>query len=123
MHHYIGWSCSSLTHSFSYCLFYSVTHESRMHFDSLYTNGIQIFISLVVQNVESHHLCNHTCTYGNDVCLIPPSFLPVLPPLPHFPLQNPKFLHSALTNPHYVSASTYQRKHSSFGFGGLAYFT
>ena len=34
----------------------------RMHFDSLYTNGVKLFISLVVHNVDSQHSCKHTCT-------------------------------------------------------------
>ena len=70
----------------------------RLHFDSLYTNGIHLFVSMVVHDVDSHHSCNHICTLGNDVCLIPPSFIPP-PLLPLIPICNLQFLHSSLT-PH-----------------------
>ena len=50
----------------------------RLHFDLLYTNGFQVFVSMAVHDVDSHHSCNHACTQGNDVCLIPPFFIPPL---------------------------------------------
>ena len=52
----------------------------RLHFDSLHTNGVQLFISMVVHNVDSHHSCNHTYPQGNSVCLSLLSFLPPPPP-------------------------------------------
>ena len=35
---------------------------SYLHFDSLYTNGVQIFVSIVVHDIVSYHSCNRTCT-------------------------------------------------------------
>uniref|UniRef100_A0A8C9PDI5 Gelsolin-like domain-containing protein n=1 Tax=Spermophilus dauricus TaxID=99837 RepID=A0A8C9PDI5_SPEDA len=42
----------------------------------------QFFMSLVVHKVESHHLCLHTCTWGNDDHLIPTPLPPHFPSLP-----------------------------------------
>ena len=60
-------------------LFSLVIHDSRMHFNSLQTNGAQLLISLAVHNAESHHLCNHTRTQGNKAHLIPPPHISSLP--------------------------------------------
>ena len=96
----------------------------RLHFDSLYTNEVHLFVSKVVHSVDSYHLCNHTCTQGNEVCLIPPFFIPSPS---HFPLHNLKFLHSSLTPhppPPFIYHHPFIRENiQHLVFLGLAYFT
>ena len=52
-------------------------------------------VSLVVHEVESHHLCNHTCT-GILMFVSFCYFSFPHPSHPLFPLYNPSFLHSCL---------------------------
>ena len=76
----------------------------RLHFGSLYTNGVHHFISMVVHNVDSYHSCNHTCTQGNDVGLIPPFSRTSLPLISSYMIQSSPILPSLPTpQPRYIS--------------------
>ena len=72
-------------------------HDKRVHFDSLYANGEQLFISLFVHNVESHHFCNHkvhkVMMFVTFCRLSPSTSTPLI-----FALHIQIFLHSSLTS-------------------------